>query len=180
MVVTATYANGTQKEVSGYVVRGFDAYKEGTQTITVSYEGCTATVEITDYKADDELVQQTFSSADTFAAVIATANGAKFDSIMEDAAADALLSYWYGYDISLPEQVEGTAVTVVLYLDPEAMSSENFAVYYYNAETGAYEAVSGHSVSVDADGVEYITIPNAKLGKYISGTPAQTGPEDAT
>ena len=180
MVVTATHINGKQAEVLSYHVSGYDAYKLGEQTITVTYEGHSATFTVTVYEDPAaDITMQTFYSEYEFASVTAAATGAKFDRIIEDAAADALLSYWYGYDISLTEQVEGTDATITLYLDPEEMGSENYAVYYYNAETGAYEAVSGHSVGVDEDGVEYITIPNAKLGKYIYGTPAQTIPENA-
>ena len=47
MVVTAIYLDGTQKEVTGYELSGYDPQKLGTQTVTVSYEGKTAGFTVT-------------------------------------------------------------------------------------------------------------------------------------
>ncbi len=117
--------------------------------------------------------EQTFYSAESswWAAVTATATGATFTAVEDDAKADELLSYWYGYDISLEGQVEDTTATVMLWLDPDAMFSSDLAVYYYNETTGAYEAVTGYTVDTDEYNVEYITISNAALGTYVYGTP---------
>jgi hypothetical protein len=49
LVVTGTYSDGTTKTeyVSEYYVSGYNAYGEGTQTLTVNINGRTATFEIT-------------------------------------------------------------------------------------------------------------------------------------
>ena len=48
MVVTATYADGsTETVLDGYTVEGYDAYTAGEQTVTVTYEGFTATFAVT-------------------------------------------------------------------------------------------------------------------------------------
>ena len=43
MVVTATYSDGSTKTVTDYSVSGYDANTPGEQTVTVAYEGFTAT-----------------------------------------------------------------------------------------------------------------------------------------
>ena len=48
MKVTAKYSNGEEKEITeGYEVSGYDKTKTGEQTITVTYEGKTATFKVT-------------------------------------------------------------------------------------------------------------------------------------
>ena len=168
MVVTATYSGGTASAVTDYTVSDVDMNTAGTKTVTVTYKDKTATFEIT---VNAAVTENTWSSEDTFAAVTAKATGATFTEVYEDDRADALLSFWFGYDISLEGQVEGTSATVKLWLDPEFMTSENLAVYHLNETTGEYEAVSGYTSGKTEDDVEYITIANAALGTYVYGTP---------
>jgi len=47
IVVTAFYDDGTSKAVTGYEYSGYDKTTAGTQTITVTYEGMTATFTVT-------------------------------------------------------------------------------------------------------------------------------------
>ena len=47
LVVTAHYSDGSYQEVTDYEVSGFDSSSEGAQTVTVSYQGETATFKIT-------------------------------------------------------------------------------------------------------------------------------------
>lgn len=47
MVVKATYSDGSTVVVTGYTVSGYSASTLGTQTITVTYSGKTATFEVT-------------------------------------------------------------------------------------------------------------------------------------
>ena len=47
MVVTAKYSDGKKEAVTGYAVSGFDTLTAGTQTITVTYQGKTATFRVT-------------------------------------------------------------------------------------------------------------------------------------
>ncbi len=55
LVVTATYNNGTTEVISsGYTVSSPDMSKEGKQTVTVTYEGKTATYEINIVKPAEE------------------------------------------------------------------------------------------------------------------------------
>jgi len=46
MVVYVEYNNGTEAKITDYVISGYNANKVGTQTITVTYEGKTATFDI--------------------------------------------------------------------------------------------------------------------------------------
>ena len=56
LVVTATYNNGTTEVISsGYTVSSPDMSKEGKQTVTVTYEGKTATYEINIVKPADSV-----------------------------------------------------------------------------------------------------------------------------
>lgn len=57
MVVTATYSDGsTQTVTEGYTVEGYDANTPGEQTVTVTYEGFTATFTVTVKKPEPEVV----------------------------------------------------------------------------------------------------------------------------
>jgi len=47
MVVTATFSDGSQSAVTGYSTSGFDSSKEGGSTVTVTYEGATASFNVT-------------------------------------------------------------------------------------------------------------------------------------
>ncbi|MCU6688381.1 bacterial Ig-like domain-containing protein, partial [Dorea acetigenes] len=48
MKVTVKYSNGEEKEITeGYEVSGYDKAKTGEQTVTVTYEGKTATFKVT-------------------------------------------------------------------------------------------------------------------------------------
>lgn len=47
LTVTATYSDKSTKTISGYTVAGFDSSKAGTITITVTFEGKTATFKLT-------------------------------------------------------------------------------------------------------------------------------------
>ncbi|MBQ6851039.1 MAG: bacterial Ig-like domain-containing protein [Oscillospiraceae bacterium] len=174
LVVTATYSDNTTASVTDYTLSAVDMSTAGTKTVTITYEGKTATFNITVNPAE-----QTYYSEDTFAAVTATAIGAELTAIDEDSKAEELMSYWFGYDISLDGQVEGTTATVKLWLDPDGMQSNNLVVYHYNETTGKYEAVTSYTVAKDEYDVEYITIENAAMGKYVYGTPAENIPADA-
>ena len=46
MVVTATFSDKTTTPITDYTVSGYDKYKAGTQTITVTYQGLTATFSV--------------------------------------------------------------------------------------------------------------------------------------
>ena len=168
LVVTAYYEDGTSEDVTGYTVTGYDMETIGTQTVTVTYAGLTAQYDIT---------VGVFYSDDMFAAVHTVAPAATAVDFYEDEQADALLSYWYGYEFSL--EGEDAEASVLLWLEPDVMSSDDLAVYHYNETTGEYELVSAdaYTVAVDADGFEYITIPNAAMGSYIYGIPV--APETA-
>ena len=47
MVVKAEMASGTEQEISDYAISGYDAEVLGEQTVTVAYENCTATFQVT-------------------------------------------------------------------------------------------------------------------------------------
>ena len=159
----------------------FTAAGEYTLVYTCTLDGYTATAELTVEVSEPATpTEQTYYSEDKFGAITATAEGATVTSVEDDSKADALLDFWYGYNFALTEQVADTSTTVTLWLDPEAMSSSDLAVYYYNETTGAYEAVTGYTVDEDEYGVEYVTISNAALGTYVYGTPANVIPEGAT
>ena len=46
LVITALYSNGKTEKITDYVVSGYDSNTAGKQTITVSYNGFTATFEV--------------------------------------------------------------------------------------------------------------------------------------
>jgi len=46
MIVHATYSNGTKNVVNDYTISGYNSLKQGKQTITVTYSGCTDTFDI--------------------------------------------------------------------------------------------------------------------------------------
>ena len=192
MEVTATFSDGSTRVVEGWSVDETNMFEAGTKKLGVYYSvgenGAWAEFEIvvgeaptetpteepteepTEDSTEPEIKETTFYSDDTFAAVTATATDATLAEVEENAKADELLEYWYGYDISLEGQVANTAVTVKLWLDPDAMTSENLAVYYVN-ENGELVAVTGYAVAKDEYDVEYVAISNAALGTYIYGTP---------
>ena len=164
--VTATYDDGTTEDVTEEATfEPAELTASGAYPITASYGGMTDTVEIA--------VSDTWYEADDFASVTAVADGATLDDFWEDTEADALLGYWFGFDIRLVEQAEGTSATVKLWLDPEAMTIDDLAVYYYNETAGAYEPVTGYTYDVDEYGCTYIVLSDAAMGKYIYGTPAE-------
>jgi hypothetical protein len=47
MVVTATYSDGTEAAVTGYTISGFSSATAGDKTVTVTYDGKTATFSVT-------------------------------------------------------------------------------------------------------------------------------------
>jgi len=47
IVVTAAYSDGSKKEVTGFSTSGFDSSAEGLKTVTVTFEGKTATFNVT-------------------------------------------------------------------------------------------------------------------------------------
>lgn len=47
LTVTATYSDDTTNEVTGYDVTGYDTQTPGTQTVVITYEGQSVTVEVT-------------------------------------------------------------------------------------------------------------------------------------
>lgn len=59
------FADDTTKEVAltTEMISGYDYNKEGTQTLTITYAGCTTTYEVTVSKAQDEKNQQLVSTA---------------------------------------------------------------------------------------------------------------------
>ena len=56
MVVKGTYADGSIKEITDYTTSGYDALNKGTQTVTVSSEGFTATFTVEVGDAPDYLL----------------------------------------------------------------------------------------------------------------------------
>ncbi len=66
MVLTATYSDNSTKEITDtklVTTSGYDKSKEGTQTVTVSYEGKTATFQVTVTEEDKEEVNKNILKA---------------------------------------------------------------------------------------------------------------------
>ena len=71
--VTAVFTDGTEEEVTDYVVTGFDSSEVGTNTITINYSGATATIdldivplEITDLQIKYYPAKTTYYQGDVF------------------------------------------------------------------------------------------------------------------
>ena len=96
MVVTAEYDDGTTKEVTDYTVSPSKFDKAGKQTVTISYEGKTATVEVTVNEVElttlevtGTLEKTTYNAGETFSAdglaVKATYSNESVDEAFEGA-----------------------------------------------------------------------------------------------
>lgn len=62
LVVTATYSDGNSRTVTDYEISGYDSYKTGTQTVTISYFGKTAEFEVTVIHADISNINGTYET----------------------------------------------------------------------------------------------------------------------
>lgn len=105
MVVTASYDDGTTKEVTGYEVSA-DLTSAGTKTVTVTYKEKTATFEVVVYApvADE-------NTGVTVAAPGIT--GLTVEKITEDTPADSDYSAYVSYDINPVGYTSGSAVVTV-------------------------------------------------------------------
>lgn len=65
LTVTATMSDGTTQVVSDYTVSGYNKTTAGTQTVTVTYEGVSATFEVTVARPDYKAVDLTCTNAET-------------------------------------------------------------------------------------------------------------------
>ena len=63
LVVTASYSDGTTQVVTGYELSGYDKTVAGTQTVTVTYEGKTATFEVVVKTAEEVATAEAKSNA---------------------------------------------------------------------------------------------------------------------
>lgn len=63
LTVTATMSDGTTSVVNDYTVSGYDKTTAGTQTVTVTYEGVSATFDVTVAKPDYKAVNLTCTDA---------------------------------------------------------------------------------------------------------------------
>ncbi len=75
LVVTAIFSDGTEIEITDYSVSGYDKDIAGEQTITVTYEGKTATftVTVTDMQDDeDDKDEDPVKTGDSFSPIFLT------------------------------------------------------------------------------------------------------------
>lgn len=105
MVVTASYDDGSSKDVTGYEVSA-DLSTAGTKTVTVTYNGQTATFEITVYApVTDETTGVTVAAPGIF--------GLTVTKITEEVPADSDYGAYVSYDIAPVGEFSGTATVTV-------------------------------------------------------------------
>ena len=162
VVVTATYSNGTTGTVTGYKLSGSIA--EGSNTITVTYEGLTTTFTVTGVEAAQVVTLTSISAIYAGGSVAAgTAVTDLTDITVIAHYSDGSTAPVTGYTLS-GEIVEGSNTITVSY----GGKTTTFTV------TGKAEYVdpSGYPVYLETvDGVEYIVTTDRSLtGEFLNAS----------
>lgn len=154
IVVTASYSNGTTKIVTGYTLSGSIA--EGSNTITVTYEGMTATFTVTGVEEEPEVILTSISATYTGGNVavgttVTALTGITVTAHYSDGSTETVTDYALSGEI-----VEGSNTITVSY----GGKTTTFVV------TGEVENTNPVEYDVyleTIDGVEYIVTTDRNL-----------------
>ena len=169
LVVTATYSNGDTEDVTlASVLTGYDLSVAGKQTVTATYEGKTATCEIT-------VVLPTLTEWDDtgLVSVQATALGLSkltvtnaYETYPEVAA---LFSNYMAVDVALEGVAAGTSVDYVLQV-VEDMPTDGLVLYHVDGQT---KTPINYTLTTSQSGGSYLNFTSAATtGTFAYGQPA--------
>lgn len=178
LVITATYSDGTTTDVTAdAVLSGYDMSTAGTQTVTATYEGLTATFEIT---VKEAVVEPTVNTVDCWdnteqvtvratslgltavEATNVTGENAKYDEVFTTDGHIAL-------DIALAGKVDGETVDYKISVVPD-LDITNLELYYVD-ENGELIPVEFELTTDELNNV-YVEFTTDKTGTFVYGSAA--------
>ena len=178
MVITAHYSDGSTETVTAdYDLTGYDMSVAGTQTVTVIYEGKTATFQITVQEIPVEPTVNTVECWDDTEQVIVQATGLGLTAVEafnvtgdNEKCDEVFTSYGYvAFDIVLSDLVEGESVAYSISMVPD-LDTTNLELYYIDGN-GDLTPVE-FELTTDDLGNAYVEFTTDKVGTFVYGSPA--------
>lgn len=174
MIVTATYSDGSTTPVTEYTVSDVDMLTAGTKAVTVTYEGVTATFDITVNETVNKVVTE-----DAIVSISAESLGLKdiqIENVVDKVNLSEKLSDYIVYNVALDGYHEDEQVEYVITL-PDGMTTTNLKLYSI-AEDGV-ETELEYTPGVTADGFATVTFSAAYEGTFAAGYEVINIPSDA-
>ena len=151
LVVTATYSDGTTSQVTDYTLSEVDMTTAGTKTVTVTYQGQTATFEITVAEAAPETGEPVADTNGTGITVAAPGVTEVAVTEIESPEYDTQVYAAYAsYDITVQGHETGVAATVTLPA-PENFDAEKPVLVLYAGEVIATTSIVDGMISFTTD-----------------------------
>lgn len=176
MVVTATYSDGSTDEISEeeYTVSDVEMSTSGTKTVTVTYEGLTATFDITVNEA--ELTVNTVNCWDNSEQVIVKATGLGLTAVAatnvtgENKECDDVFTDngYMAFDIELTGHTDGNEVAYSISVVSD-LDTTNLELYYIDAN-GDLIPVEFDLATDELNNV-YVEFTTTYVGTFVYGSP---------
>ena len=169
MIVTGSYDDGSNYELTGYTLSGYDPQSAGEQTITVEYRGFSKSFTVnvnTDFTCDSKGMITGYVGSDTTAVIPDRINGVEITGIAENALDGTSIRQLYVYDnIETIEKNGFENITIYCYegSDAHLYAVEN-NVPYVLLERASYDYLM--NVSFDED--QYIGLSMYQVGQSQS------------
>lgn len=116
MVITATYSDGTKKDVTAYSISDFDSSASGEQTITVSYQGHQATFSVKVKELSRIAITHLPNSTTVYQNSTLDTTGMLITAYYSDGTSELIEDYNISYDST----ILGTQTATVTYMDKTA------------------------------------------------------------